>query len=273
MNLRSGQTFSLSSQPLRRAWAFGWLSLWVGICAVAWSPRVFPEGVERHVLSQALLSPSGTWSLGFDPFGRALLPLVAAAAGRSLGLALFLACFSLFLGTFLGALAAMVRSWPGRLLERLIEGLLALPPLLPALLTATILGASWASLILSILIGSLPAFARLTVTRTREILAEGFMLSAESLGGTPFWILRTHLLPPLIQLSSLKLPHLLAQAILSEATLTFLGVGAPRSAETWGSLLLQSRDYLLEAPHLAWATGVPLFLTILALLQLTSNEE
>jgi len=257
---------------LYRAWAVAWIVFWIGLGCLSGSAKAFPSGVEAHDLSSALSAPSSPLNWGADNFGRPLLPLVAAASKKSLLIALGLAVLASFLGTGLGATTALLSRRPRWILERSIEAFLAFPSLLPALLLASLLGSGWTTLLLSILLGSFPAFARLSMARTREILVEGHIASAIALGATRPWILRHHLLTPLLELASIKLPHLIAQAILAEATLTFLGVGAPRGEETWGSLLLQGRDYLLEAPHVAWSAGAPLLLTLLAFMHLIPED-
>jgi peptide/nickel transport system permease protein len=101
--------------------------------------------------------------------------------------------------------------------------------------------------------------------RAREVLAEDYVLAARSLGAGGGRILTRYLAPPIVSFCWIKTPGLFAHTLMAEATLSFLGIGAPIGQDTWGTLLAQSKDYLLEAPHLAVATGLPLVLTVLAL--------
>jgi peptide/nickel transport system permease protein len=109
--------------------------------------------------------------------------------------------------------------------------------------------------------------------RTREILTEEYVLAARSLGAAPSAIARRHLLPALLPLALLKAPVVFAHALMAEATLSFIGVGAPIGRETWGLLLAQGKDYLIESPHIALASDLPLALTVFGLQMITSAKS
>ncbi len=257
------------SRSQRRAWAFAWLIFWVGLSALS----IRAGDSETHDLAHTLKPPTGWLHWGTEAFGRELLPLVASAAGRTLGISVSVALLSLVFGTFIGGCGPLLGRRLEALIERAVEAALALPPMIPALFLATFLGSTWSGLLLSMLVGLVPGFARVAMIRSRELSLEGYVGAAFSLGSSPLHVYRRHVLPSLLELALLKLPNGIAGAILAEATLTFIGIGAPRQHETWGSLLLMSRDYLLEAPWVAGASALPLLLTLLSLNTLLVSTE
>lgn len=233
--------------------------LWVGSSA------------ERFQLAQTLCEPSRAHWLGCDAFGRDLLGLVLRGGLLSLGVAgaATLASMGLALG-FSGWLAQLS---PRRQVaaHRALDGLLVFPSLLLALGWAAVRGPGWDTLAFALLLGSTPSLARLLSARAGEVMREPYVAAAQGLGASKLWILRAHLIPPLLEMLRIKAPNLLAHALLGEASLSFLGVGAPIGTPTWGALLLQSRDYLLEVPRIAWTLGAVMVVTLVSLIRL-SNE-
>jgi peptide/nickel transport system permease protein len=114
---------------------------------------------------------------------------------------------------------------------------------------------------------------RLIYARAQEVLVQDYIEASIGLGGSKAWILTRHVVPELLSLSLLKAPNLFAQALMAEATLSFLGLGAPIGRDTWGSLLAQGKDYLIEAPHLAIGVGIPLVFTVLSLQKISESLE
>lgn len=245
------------------AWIVGWFG-------VALALKVAPGDPLAHRLMSTLELPGAAHWLGCDAFGRDLLALTLNASLRSAIFALAATLLTLAAGTLAGALMGVAEPRARFALERVLDGILAFPFLLFALAWAAIRGQGWATLLGSLLIASVPSLIRFMYLRTREILAEDYVVAARSLGGSPSTIARRHLLPALLPLARLKLPVIFAHALMAEATLSFIGVGAPIGRETWGLLLAQGKDYLIEAPHIAFASGLPLALTVFSLQMIAS---
>jgi peptide/nickel transport system permease protein len=253
---------------MRKYIPLAWLTFWFGAALISFA---LPESLVDPKLSRSLASPSlGHW-MGFDPFGKDLQLAVLRASLTSAIFASVCVLTSCVLGVLAGASIAMAPARPRFVLLRALDTLLAFPSLLLALAIAAIRGPGWGTLLASLLIGTVPPFIRLIYARSREVLSEPFIEAAESLGASPLHVLARHLLPMLRSVCAVKIPFLFAQALMAEATLSFLGVGAPIGAETWGSLLSAGKDYLFEAPHIAFAAGIPLTLTLLALQTLSEN--
>lgn len=258
------------------AWAWVWLGLWsAGAIAVGAIPLFGGSAfdMEAHQLARALQGPTLAHPLGFDAFGRDLLGITLRASVVSAafaGLATFVATA---LGLAGGTLIALAPGPASYALSRALEALLAFPALLFALAWAAVRGPGWDTLAASLLIGTVPQLMRLMQVRAREILAEDFILAARSLGASPYRVAVHHLAPHLWALLRVKASNLFASALLAEATLSFLGIGAPIGRSSWGSLLAQGKDYLIESPHLAIGTGLPLVLTVLSLQTLAGGRD
>ncbi|HTL12495.1 MAG TPA: ABC transporter permease subunit, partial [Bdellovibrionota bacterium] len=165
---------------------------------------------------------------------------------------------------------------PRTLRETLARGLdffLAFPSLILAFALAAVLGPGWGTLLLALASGALPPFVRLAYARAREVTHEEYVLAARSLGASTGHVLFRHVGPEILELCRVKLPNLFAHALLAEATLSFLGVGVPLGEDSWGTLLLQGKDFLVEAPHVALASGLPLVLTVAALQRLSQDRS
>jgi peptide/nickel transport system permease protein len=244
-----------------------WLILWFSACVgVAFTE---PQGFQ---LDRTLQGASGLSPWGFDAFGRDLLPIVLRASLLSSLFALGAALLSVLIASFWGTLIVSLPQRLRFLSNRALDFLLAFPSLLFALAWAAVRGPGWNTLVAALLLGTLPHMTRLVVTRSEELLAQEFVLAARSLGATPLRVMRAHLVPSVLSICWVSFPNLFAQALLAEATLSFLGVGAPVGRDTWGSLLIQAKDYLIEAPHILLATGVPLILTVLSLQSLVEDD-
>jgi peptide/nickel transport system permease protein len=217
-------------------------------------------------LEHALEGPSAAHWWGFDPFGRDLFHLWLSAAGTSLIFALACAALSIGLALCLLILFTNARTRDLGALPRFIDFVLAFPSLLVSLAIVAYLKPGPGSLVAALTLGTFPALTRLLILRTRELLSEPFIEAAISLGANRFHLTRIHLFPHYWPLIWVKVPGLVAGTLVAEASLTFLGVGLPKGQESWGSLLLTAKDYMIEAPHIMICTGVPLVLTI-ALLQ------
>ncbi|OFZ79147.1 MAG: hypothetical protein A2583_00450 [Bdellovibrionales bacterium RIFOXYD1_FULL_53_11] len=256
---------------MKKSWPFSsvlplsWLLLWgAASLSLLWSDP-------SHVLERSLRGPDLLHLMGFDAFGRNLLATVLRASAVSCLFAITATIVSCAAGITAGALLAMSPKWARFFLLRTLELLLAFPSLLLALAIAAVSGPGWGTLMVALMIGSVPAFTRLSYARTLELLSEEYILAARGLGAGPLRIFLRHLAPALLSLCSIKAPNLFAHALMAEATLSFIGAGAPAGRDSWGTLLAQGKDYLVEAPHIAFGAGVPLVLTVLAL-QLLSEK-
>lgn len=252
-------------QTLPELWLAGWFSTAAATALLVARPS--------FDYARVLAGPERAHWLGFDAFGRDFLALILGASLKSAACAALTVIATMAIGLVLGSALALTRGGTRFLAGKALSGFLAFPSLLFALAWAAIRGPGWDTLAFSLLIGTAPAFTRYIQARADEILAEEFILASRSLGASELRIVTNHLIPSLLPYAALKIPNLFAQALLAEATLSFLGIGAPIGDDTWGSLLAQGREYLIEAPHIAFGAGVPLVLTVFALQLLSESRS
>jgi peptide/nickel transport system permease protein len=265
----------MKAWPISRLLPLFWLLLWfvpaTGL-AVAYACGLAPALAQHH-LAQTLQSALPLHPLGFDAFGRDLLLTTLRASVTSALFAAFATLSAALIGTTAGTLIAVSPEGLRFVFLRGLESLLAFPALLFALAWAAVRGPGWDTLMVALLLGSVPPLTRLLYARTRELMSEDYVTAARSLGASRKRIAYRHLAPGVVSLCRVKAPNLFASALMAEATLSFLGIGAPIGRDTWGALLAQGKDYLIEAPHLALGSGLPLVLTILSLQILSTRPK
>lgn len=237
-----------------------WLVAWFTSSAICFFFVSTDHVLEHSFAPASILSP-----LGADAFGRDLLSLGLAAASISATFALSATLISLTLGVTVGSLIALAPERISHVALRIVDTLLAFPSVLLALAWAAISGPGWSTLIVALTLGTFPPFSRLVYARTRELLREEYIHAAFAAGASRTRVLFKHLIPALASLCAIKIPGLFAAALLSEATLSYLGIGVPIGRDSWGSLLIQGQQYLIEFPHISFGVGIPLFFTILSL--------
>jgi peptide/nickel transport system permease protein len=254
----------MSRANLKSRLAVTWLTLWFGI-------GIFIT-TQNFDLTQSLRAPSLTHIFGTDVFGRDLLQLTLNASKMSAFYALLITISTSILGLVFGGGLVL---FPKRFLfysERILDFFLAFPGILIALAIQSILGSGVTSLMIAIFAGLLPGLIRYISTKAKEVILEDYVQAGLALGSSTFGILFRHLLPALVQHLLIKLPFLFASALLLEATLSFLNLGAPPGTATWGSLLAHGKDYLIEAPRIALTVGFPLVFTLLSL-QILADQK
>jgi peptide/nickel transport system permease protein len=183
---------------------------------------------------------------------------------------------AIFLGTFIGAMAGFFGGIIDSLLMRLTDLFLSLPQL-PLLLLLVYLfrdamraiaGPTWGIFILIVLvIGGLNwmSVARLVRANFLKLREMEFVSAAKSLGATPSRIILIHILPNVLGVIIVAATLTVGNAIITESTLSFLGLGFPPDVPTWGRMLFDAKDYLNQSPHMAIFPGLVIFLTVLSI--------
>jgi peptide/nickel transport system permease protein len=230
----------------------------IGFLASALAPYD-PNSVS---LDERLQRPTARHWLGTDHQGRDILSRILFGARLSL----YLGVGSVALGGSLGVLAGLLAGYFRSLLApimRIMDVLLAFPGIVIALTTVAILGPGTFNVVLAVGISQLPQFGRVIYGMVLTLREETFVMAARGLGATDGRIVRRHILPnvlgPIIVQTSLLLPV----AILTGASLSFLGAGVQPPTPEWGAMLNDSRQWMVVAPHLMVAPGVALVLVVL----------
>ncbi|WNI22117.1 ABC transporter permease [Streptomyces sp. ITFR-16] len=188
----------------------------------------------------ALESPSGEFPLGTDQFGRSVLALLVWGARVSLTVGLLAAFLCVAIGTVVGIVAGHFRGWYSTVLMRVTDWFLVMPTLVLAIALATVMDRSLWTIIIAIGVTTWPTTARLVRAQTLAVESRPYIERARALGGGHGHIMLRHVLPNVMPLVLAQTTLVISSAILTEATLAFLGLGDP-TITSWGSMLQDAR--------------------------------
>lgn len=232
-------------------------------------PLIAPHSTTHVSLSLYLRPPvfaGGTWAypLGTDELGRDVLSRLLGGARISLLVGLSV----VFLSGVFGLVVAMVSGYIGgridAVLMRFTDATLAFPTILLAIVLASIFGASEQNVIIILAVGGWASYARVIRSEVLRLKKQDFVVMAVVMGAGPLWIIRRHLIPNVMSTLVVLATLQLGAAILSEGAMSFLGIGVPPPAPSWGGMLAGGSNYLTTAWWLALFPGIALSLTVLA---------
>lgn len=227
-------------------------------------PWLAPYGMNDVDVAGMLQGPSPAHWFGTDDLGRDVFSRVLLAARVSLEVGVVSVGIALLAGVAIGLAGGYYRGWVDNVLMRCMDVLFAFPVLLLAIAIVAVLGPGLTTAMVAIGVVYAPIFARITRASVLSVREQVYVRAAMSIGASDLRIMRRHVLPniaaPLIVQTSLSL----AFAILSEAALSFLGLGVQPPAPSWGRMLFDGRGYMPDAWWLGVFPGVAIFLTVLA---------
>jgi peptide/nickel transport system permease protein len=229
------------------------------------APILAPHEPNAQNLSQALLSPREAYPLGTDHLGRDILSRVIYGARVSLVIAGAVALISGAIGVLLGAVSGYFGGAIDFFIQKLLEIVWAFPPLLLAIAIVAFFGQSVTVLIVALASQRWIPFCRVARAQTLSLKTRDFVTASLSLGSGDMRIIRRHILPNLAQQALVIGTFAMATAIISEASLSFLGLGVPPEIPTWGSMLADGRTHLSTSWWLAFFPGLAIFTTVLGI--------
>ena len=235
----------------------------VVLMAVGWFWTPFPPG--RIAISSRLLPPLQGGLLGTDHFGRDVLSSLMVGAWNSLSVAFVSVALGGIAGTCVGVGVAAAGGAGDRFVMRVCDVLFAFPPIISAMMLAAVLGPGRSAAIVAIAVFMVPVFARVARGSALQVLAQPYVSAARSMGKRTTGILLDHVLPNIAGQLAVQTALQLGLAILTEAGLSFLGLGAPPPTPSWGRMLAESQTYLTQAPWLAIVPGATIALAVLGL--------
>ncbi|KMO31915.1 peptide ABC transporter permease [Methylobacterium variabile] len=258
--LRPRRGFRLDDATLLVGAVLTALLVGVALLSLVWTP----EDPARMRILQKLRGPLVSGLLGTDHLGRDLASMLMRGAFNSLTIAFAAVGLGAVLGTLAGVAAAAGPRFDA-VLMRVCDALFALPPILSAIMLGALLGPGAPTAIIAIGVFMIPVFARVTRGAAMQIWAREYIMAARMAGKGTVRITLEHVLPNIAGQIIVQVTIQLAMAILTEAGLSFLGLGLPPPAPTWGRMLAESQTYLTQAPHLALAPGLAIAAAVLGL--------
>jgi len=237
------------------------VGLVVGIAALSlvWTPH---EATQMNIRGK-FGDPSAQHWLGTDQLGRDVVSQLMAAARNSMTVALIAVLLGGSIGVALGLLASALGGWVEEAVMRLADLGFAFPALLFAIMLAAVFGPSLTNAVLAISFINIPVFARITRASANQIWTRDYVMAARAAGMSRFAITRDHILPnvaaPIIVQATIEF----AVAILAEAALSYLGLGAQPPASSWGRMLSEAQTLMFMAPELAIYPGLCIMIAVL----------
>jgi peptide/nickel transport system permease protein len=228
------------------------------------APWLAPYDPARQSLIEKRARPGVKYVLGADEFGRDILSRVIYGSRVALLVGVLSATIAVVGGLVLGMLAGFSGGWLDSLMMRGIEILLAFPYLLLALAIVAALGPGSLNTTIAVGIWGVPAVTRIVRGSVLALRETEYVGAARALGAPVLALLRRHILPNIVPSLIVYGTLFMANAILLEAALSFLGLGVQPPTASWGLMVSTGRDVLLVAPHVATVPGLAIMLAVLA---------
>ena len=249
----------------RPLFAFPVVVLSVFAMAALFAPWIAPYDPAALHLTERLLPPSHRFLLGTDELGRDILSRILFGARLSLYVAMTVVGCSLILGGVIGAVSGFYSGWRDIILNvYVINAFMAMPGILLAIAFVAFLGPGLRNVILALTLSGWVNYARLVRAQVMAARELEYVEAARALGAGDLRIVLRHILPNIAQPIIIQAALGMAAAVLAEATLSFLGLGVPPPAASWGSMLNDARAHLFDAPHTVLAPAIAVMLCVLA---------
>jgi peptide/nickel transport system permease protein len=241
------------------------------VCGIA-APLISPYDPQELRLEDKLRPPawtllqdSGSHILGTDNLGRDLLSRIIYGARISLLVGAITVILAGLIGCFLGAVAGYFGEMIDEVINKTTEIFLALPFFLLAISVMAFLGQGLFNLILALVLSRWVHYCRVVRGEVLSLKERDFVQAVRALGGRDFYIILRHVLPNTLPSVMVIATFAMAIVIITEASLSFLGLGVPPSIPTWGSMLSEGRSYMYRAPWLSIWPGMAIFITVLGI--------
>jgi peptide/nickel transport system permease protein len=237
------------------------LLIGTALLSLVWTP----EAPTRVRIPLRLKGPLEAGLLGTDHFGRDVVSLIMAGAWNSLAIAWPAVLLGAAVGTAIGCAAAAWKGIADEIAMRVSDVVFAFPAVLSAIMIGALLGSGPTAAILAIAVFNVPVFARVTRGVALQVWTLDYIAAARAMGKHPLRITWEDVMPNIAGALIVQVTIQLALAILTEAGLSYLGLGVRPPNPSWGRMLSDAQTYLSQAPHLAIAPGIAIALSVLGL--------
>jgi peptide/nickel transport system permease protein len=264
---------AVADTPARRRRLPRWLNLPVAlgglivlalILAAIAAPLLAPyDPVQQDIMAQ-LAPPGNGHLLGADYFGRDTLSRLIWGGRYSLTIGILSIVVAVIVGSLIGMVAGNLGGRTDIVLMQLMDVVLAFPSLILGLALVAMLGATMVNIIIAIAFTAVPAFARIARAAVIALRDREFVQAARALGLSGRWILFRHILPNILPEILVMASLWMATAVRTEASLAFIGLGIAPPAPTWGGMVREGFDHILQTFHLELWPAVAILLLVLA---------
>ena len=262
MSIRKNKTFQKAVH--NKSIMIGLIMVLIVILIAVFAPALTPFDLEEMDMGNALQVPGVDHKFGTDQYGRDLMTRIFYGTRISLVVGFVSVFFSMMIGVFVGLLAGYYGGWVDNLIGRIIDVFLSFPVLLLSIaLVAVMGGGGTVSVIVSLCLVSWTQYARVVRSSVLVIREEEYVLAAKTFGASDMRIIFKYIIPnalaPIIVVATLGI----GTAIVSEATLSFMGLGVQPPTPSWGYALSFGLRYMRTAPHMATIPGLAIMFTVL----------
>lgn len=243
--------------------ALGAVILLLMIASAVFADQIAARDPLLQDIPNRLRSPGSEFLFGTDRFGRDMFSRVIYGTRVSLYVGLISVAVSTAAGGLIGIASGYLGGKPDLLMQRVVDALMAFPTLVMALIIVAAFGSSISNVIIAIVVALTPRMVRISRAQALSVREELYITASQSIGVKPFRVMIRHILPnslaPIIVLAT----GYLAEAVIAEAALSFLGLGVPPPDPSWGRMLQEgAREYLERAPWLTIFPGIALSLAV-----------
>jgi peptide/nickel transport system permease protein len=248
-----------------RGAVFG-LAVLIGVVLLSvLAPVLAPYDPLAQGVGAPLQAPSRAHWAGTDSFGRDVLSRIIHGARIALVVGVVSVVLAMLVGVTLGLVAGYYGGWLDVIIMRVMDGLFAFPIIILAIAMMAIMGFGVTNVIIAVAVGFIAPFARVTRADVLAVKEEPYIEAARLAGVAGPAIILGHVLPnvlaPIIVQAALRV----SGAIITEAGLSFLGLGPPPPTPVWGSMIAEGRNFIVMAPHISTIPGIALMVTIVGL--------
>jgi ABC-type dipeptide/oligopeptide/nickel transport system permease subunit len=245
--------------------AFGLAVLLAVVAMAVLAPVLAPYDPLAQGVGAPLQGPSASHWAGTDSFGRDMLSRIIYGARIALVVGILSVLLAMVVGVTLGLVAGYHGGVVDALIMRVMDGLFAFPIIILAIAMMAVVGFGVSNLIVAVAVGFIAPFARVTRGDVLAVKEEPYIEAARLAGVGSATIITRHVLPnvlaPIIVQGALRV----SGAIITEAGLSFLGLGPPPPTPVWGSMIAEGRNFIVMAPHISTYPGIALMVTIVGL--------
>ncbi len=226
------------------------------VAVALFAPWISPYDPSFADWIQVRKTPTALHWMGTDEIGRDVMARLIWGARASLLAGVVSVSIALMVGVPVGLLSGYCGGWVDHVLQRVTDALLACPFLILAIALAAFLGPSLTNAMIAIGISTMPIFIRLTRGQVLSVKVEDYVEAARAVGNPHWRIALRHVFPNVVPPLLVQATLSIAMAILTEASLSFLGLGQQPPAPSWGSMLNTAKNYLAQQPYMAFWPGV-----------------